>query len=348
MFSFRPTPIQNKTFAQVLDEGQSNTYTHSGGGSNRAWEDIVAKGNLDEVTAVLAADGFRRGQFVGSGDNAIIALVNDGQCLRFRGKQTESPNTWEAPDIDEMIGEFYRREVAGCRIIGVNYVTSLDKAIKTEQITKADALILLEHLRIAIARNGSGYMLVDWERGDMIKFEQVGLLPDNTPVVLDMGSVMPVAHLDEIFKPSYAQKHQQEYRVLQTQPIPPLPEHIQWDGTWRTKDGIRKTEWYFPQVKTKQVIGVVTAQELERFRQQRGITHHGNTVFEKSIVADGLSMSEFKKLVQHAGRSFQPYGLNHFKRKILPRTQKGLCHLIDKERATYVKKREALLQREAL
>jgi hypothetical protein len=27
---------------------------------------------------------------------------------------------------------------------------------------------------------------------------------------------------------------------------------------------------------------------------------------------------------------------------------KGLCHLIDKERATYVKKREALLQREAL
>ena len=347
MFSSGPAPILNKPFAQVFDDGQANTYTHSGGGGNRAWEDIVAKGNIKEVEAALVADGFRRATFVGSGDNAIIALVNNGQCLRFRGKQTESPNTWEAPDIDEMIGEFYRREVAGCRIIGINYVPSLHTAINAQQITKEDALILLEHLRISIARNGSGYMLVDWKRGDITKFEQVGLLPDKTPIVLDMGSVMPVAHLDEIFTTSYAHAYQEEYRALQTQPLPPLPAKIQWDGTWRTNDGIRKTEWFFPQVKTKKVIGVVTAQDLEQFRKQRGITEQGKTVFERSIVDDGLSLTEFQKLMQHTCKYFQPYGINYLKRKIAPRSQRGLCQILEKTRAAYTNKREALLQQEA-
>ena len=323
-----PKPIES-----ILNEGKDNTYTMSLGGNNRAWEHIVARGNIATVTDELGNDGFRRGIFIGSGDNAVIGLFNNGQCLRFRGAKGDDPSTWDPPDIDQMIGTFYNKEICGARIVGINFVRSMKVAVDTGELSRQDALILLTHLRVGIAKNNDGCMLTDWERSGIIKFEQIGLLPDNTPIVLDMGAVIPIKNIDSIFNEKRAAALHLEYTSILHTALPEIPPSLHWDGKWTTAEGIRKTESFFPQTKTKQVMGVVTAEDLQQFRKERNISVSGNTVFERAIEDNGLSMSEFGALVKKAGDNLRKKHrarilLKHIRGGKVP----GLCQAIERER----------------
>ena len=235
---------------EVLLQGQSEAYTNTMGGSNRAYDAVVGGGYVDELQKVLEKDGVQELAYLGAGDNAILARFAQGRLLRFRGAKIENqPNTGDSVNCEFIIRPYYKIEVSGCRVLGVYEHYSMAGAIREARISKAQALEMVGILRTAAAKGG--YYIPDYIRGTQPKFEQFALLSDCTPIVIDMGAIVGA---DEYFSALVAlgvatgeierQKH--EYASLRSVESMIVPHGIRWDGKWKTAEGKPKVLAFYP------------------------------------------------------------------------------------------------------
>lgn len=232
-FSFRPTQSLPECFELANDE----VYTRSHGFlHNRAYQFFSKDGGITRVSDyVNQRFGLTKFQYIGCGDNAVVVRYSEFQVLRFRAPAVEADvNTLyvlEMPFICPVWREF---EFARGRLNFVPYVPSLAVSVSIGAVSRPVA----EEYVFALLRVGfesePPMWFYDYKNYDY-KFEQIGLLSDGTPIIIDHGSIIletdaPDERLDRLAE---------DKRLLSLR----LPSSTpQWDGSWVDDHGQRKID----------------------------------------------------------------------------------------------------------
>jgi hypothetical protein len=212
----------------------------------------------------LQNDGVKSLDYLGAGDNAVIASFAKARLLRFRGREiAEQPNTGDFVRCPYVTMPFYQKEVSGCRVLGVYEHYSLNRAIREARVTRQQAVDLVYMLRADAAKNGC--YIADYMSKLRQKFEQFALLDDFTPIVIDIGAIVAADRYFEVLS-GLAKKSQEaktelqlqrkEFEDLKSARDLKVPEGIRWDGKWHTESGEQKVLAYYPDSKKFAETGV--------------------------------------------------------------------------------------------
>lgn len=229
--AFRPTKSLPECFELANDE----IYTRSHGFlTNRAYQFFSKDSRIKRVSEyVKDRFGLTNFHYIGSGDHVIVVRYSEFQALRFRGPAVESEvNTQyvlERPFICPIWREI---EFEGARLDFVPYVPSLAVSVSAGAITRAVAEEYIFALLRAGFESNPPVWFYDYKNYDH-KFEQIGLLPDGTPIIIDQGSIIlesdtPNERLDRLDE----DKRQVSMRSISATPC--------WDRSWFDNQGRKK------------------------------------------------------------------------------------------------------------
>ena len=243
--------VSVESIEQLIERADAEVYDRNATMlHNRAAADIRATKSVPQIIRALKAENVEWLKFLGNGDNAVLVETPDKRVFRLRGRVSDHPGTWETPDIDQVIGTFYNKTLeGGCRIIGVSRLNTLAERVRNGQISPQGANEIAEVLAIATLKQDNKSIFWDYNFGRRPKYEQIAFLPDHTPVIVDMGSIVEAKHLLEYHADSSAaRKLIQRVADLEKKEIV-VPACLNWDGSWLTADGKRKTEVVAEQTK---------------------------------------------------------------------------------------------------
>jgi hypothetical protein len=223
--------------AECLELANDECYTRSHGAlSNRAYRFLASNGRIALVSGyVRERFGLSNFQYVGCGDNVIVVRYAEFQVLRIRGPAVETEvNTHRHLESPLICPVWREAEYEGARLNFVPYVPSLADAVSASRLSRNVA----EEYMYAILRAGFENRPPLWfydHKNNSYKFEQVGLLSDYTPIIVDLGSVILESDAPgHKFDLLAAHKMQASSR-----PTPPTPL---WDGSWLDISGRPKID----------------------------------------------------------------------------------------------------------
>jgi hypothetical protein len=186
--AFRPSLGLSACFELANDE----TYTRSYGFiKNRAYQFFSENGRIGLVSEyVKERFGLDKFQYIGCGDNAIVVRYAEDQVLRFRAPPIDAEVNTQRVHQSPFICPIWRElEFEGARLDFVPHVPSVAMALSADIISRE----LAEEYVLALLRAGfesdPPLWFYDYKKSSY-KFEQIGLLPDATPIIIDQGSVI--------------------------------------------------------------------------------------------------------------------------------------------------------------
>jgi hypothetical protein len=231
--AFRPA----QGLAECLELANDEIYTRSHGTlSNRAYRFLARNGKIALVSGYLKERfGLREFQYVGCGDNAIVVRYAELQVMRIRAPAIETQVNTQRHLESQLICPVWREvEYEGVRLNFVPYVPSLADAVSASRVSREVA----EEYMFAILRAGFEHNPPLWlydHKNQSYKFEQVGLLSDYTPIIIDLGSVILESDAPkEKFDLLAAHKMQAFMRPASATPL--------WDGSWLDTSGRPKID----------------------------------------------------------------------------------------------------------
>lgn len=204
---------------------------------NRAYEFFKEGNKIAIISDYLRNNaGLRKFQYVGCGDNAIVVRYSENQALRFRAPEVEgranTQNVLAAPFISPVWNEV---RFLGGRLNFVPFHRSLGREIISGNVSREKGENCIHSLRRAAFEHEPSIWFYDYYNYDF-KFEQVALLDDWTPIIIDQGSVILESDASAGCSERIAfEKNNALNRNLQLD----LP----WDGKWVDSAGIRKIEY---------------------------------------------------------------------------------------------------------
>lgn len=231
--AFRPSLRLAECFELANDE----TYTRSYGFiRNRAYQFFSEESRIELVSEyVKERFGLAEFQYIGCGDNAVVVGYAECQVLRFRAPPVETEVNTQRVHQSPFICPIWREcEFEGARLDFVPHVPSVANALSADIISRE----LAEEYVFALLRAGFESSPPLWfydYKKSYYKFEQIGLLPDATPIIIDQGSVIleseaPRGRFDRLA----ADKSQAYMRTSSPRGS--------WDGSWIDKMGRPKIE----------------------------------------------------------------------------------------------------------
>ncbi|TRD15226.1 hypothetical protein FEV53_17300 [Palleronia caenipelagi] len=179
--------------------------------------------------------GLSNFQYVGCGDNAIVVRYSESQAIRFRAPEVEGrANTkvvLEAPFISPVWKEV---QFLGGRINFVPFHRSLNSEIILGKINRKAGEQCIHALMRAAFQNKPPMWFYDYYNYDF-KFEQVALLKDSTPVIIDQGGII----LEKDAPNEYSERISSEKKGVLTAD---LEVDLPWDGKWNDDTGKLKID----------------------------------------------------------------------------------------------------------
>ena len=232
-YTIRPT----QSLSECLDIANAEIYTKSHGfASNRAHQFFSRDGRIERVSEYMKKHfGLTRFHYIGCGDNAIVVRFTQSQALRICGPAVPGEvNTYNVPKAPFICPIWREIEFEGARLNFVPYVPSVAVSVSSGLIARAVAEEYIFALLRAGFENRPPLWFYDYKNYDH-KFEQIGLLADGTPIIIDQGSVILEADTPKERFDRLAEDKKQ----VSTRPISSIPF---WDGTWFDKQGRQKIE----------------------------------------------------------------------------------------------------------
>ena len=230
---FRPT----RSLAECFELANSEIYTRSHGFlSNRAYRFFAESNRIDRVTAYINERfGLITFQYIGCGDNAIVVRYSDCQALRFRGPVVEAEVNTQTVVKSPFICPIWEEiEFDRARLDFVPYVRSLAINVSAELISRAVAEEYVFALLRAGFESSPPLWFYDYKNYDH-KFEQIGLLSDGTPIIIDQGSVIPAADAPK----ERLAKLAEDMSLVSMRPVSATAS---WDGSWFDCQGRQKID----------------------------------------------------------------------------------------------------------
>jgi len=228
--AFRPS----LTVAECFELANAETYTRSHGFiQNRAHRFFSAENRLPLVADLLFERfGLDKFQYVGCGDNAVVVRYAERQALRFRAppleEEVNTQRVLESPFICPIWREI---GFQGARLNFVPYIPSvavaLSRGVISQEVAEAYMLVLLR----AGFENEPPLWFYDYKHF-AFKFEQVGLLDDGTPIIIDQGSVI----LESDTPPSRLQRLAEDKKTC----LDASSRAELWNLSWTDDAGRRK------------------------------------------------------------------------------------------------------------
>jgi hypothetical protein len=231
--AFRPSLRLAECFELANDE----TYTRSYGFiKNRAYQFFSEESRIELVSEyVKKRFGLAEFQYIGCGDNAVVVRYAECQVLRFRAPPVETEVNTQRVHQRPFICPIWREfEFEGARLDFVPHVPSVANALSADIISRE----LAEEYVFALLRAGFESSPPLWfydYKKSYYKCEQIGLLPDATPIIIDQGSVILESEAPrERFDRLVADKSQAYMRTSSPR--------VSWGGSWIDKMGRPKIE----------------------------------------------------------------------------------------------------------
>lgn len=230
---FRPA----QGLPECFELANNELYTRSHGFIyNRAYQFFSKESRITLISEYMRERfGLTEFQYIGCGDNVIVVRYAEFQALRFRGPAVETEvNTQyvlESPFICPIWREI---EFEGARLDFVPHIPSLAIAVSMGVISREVA----EEYVFALLRAGFESNPPLWfydYKNFAYKFEQIGLLSDGTPIIIDQGSVILEADAP---KERFDRLTRDKMQISMRLASPMLP----WDGSWFDVQGRRKIE----------------------------------------------------------------------------------------------------------
>jgi hypothetical protein len=230
--AFRPS----LTVAECFELANAETYTRSHGFlHNRAHRFFSAENRISLVADLLAKRfGLTEFQYIGCGDNAVVVRYAECQALRFRAPALEEDVNTQRVLKSPFICPIWREiDFHGARLNFVPHVPSLAVALTRGVISPEVAERYMFLLLWAGFENEPPLWFYDYKHF-AFKFEQVGLLPDGTPIIIDQGSVIlqsdtPKSRLERLAEDKRRCRH-------------PISLTTSWDRSWRDDGGQPKID----------------------------------------------------------------------------------------------------------
>lgn len=183
-----PTQSLMACFEAANDE----IYTRSHGFlENRAYAFFRANDRLERLERHLkllaGIDGYA---YVGSGDNVVVVRYDKDQLIRFRAPaiagQANTEDVPVAPMVCPIWKEIYFEQA---RLNFVPFIPSLARSVAVGKITRTVAESYIYALMSGCLSCDPQIWFYDYKNYDF-KFEQVGVLPNGVPIIIDLGSVI--------------------------------------------------------------------------------------------------------------------------------------------------------------
>jgi hypothetical protein len=230
--AFRPS----LTVSECFELANAETYTRSHGYiHNRAYRFFSTDNRISHVADLLSDRfGLAEFQYVGCGDNAVVVRYADCQALRFRAPPLEEEVNTQRVLKSPFICPIWREvDFHRARLNFVPYIPSLAVALSTGVISPEVAEGYMFVLLRAGFENEPPFWFYDYKHY-AFKFEQVGLLRDGTPIVIDQGSVIlqsdtPKSRLERLAADKRTCLH-------------PVSFLSPWDGSWSDEEGRLKMD----------------------------------------------------------------------------------------------------------
>jgi hypothetical protein len=235
--SSRHTFLPSLKLSECFELANDETYTRSYGFTkNRAYRFFSAENRIKLVSEYVKEKcGLFEFEYIGCGDNAVVVRYAECQVLRFRAPSVETEVNTQRVHQAPFICPIWRElEFEGARLDFVPYVPSVAWALSADRISRD----LAEEYIFALVRAGfesePPLWFYDYKKS-YYKFEQIGLLPDATPVIIDQGSVILESEAPkELFDRLAADKSHAYMRARN--PV------VSWAGSWIDGNGRPKIE----------------------------------------------------------------------------------------------------------
>jgi hypothetical protein len=230
--AFRPS----LTVAECFELANAETYTRSHGFiHNRAHRFFSTENRISMVADLLADQfGLAEFQYIGCGDNAVVVRYDECQALRFRAPALEEEVNTQRVLKSPFICPIWREiDFHGARLNFVPHVPSLAVALSRGVVSPEVAEEYMFVLLRAGFENEPPLWFYDYKHF-AFKFEQVGLLRDGTPIIIDQGSVILQSDTP---KSRLARLAEDKRRCLQPTSLTGL-----WDRSWRDDGGQLKID----------------------------------------------------------------------------------------------------------
>lgn len=226
--AFRPSQGLAECFELANDE----VYTRSHGFlSNRAYQFFSKNDRIRLVSEyVRERFGLSNFQYIGCGDNVIVVRYSEFQVLRVRAPAIETEVNTQRVVESPLICPIWRElEFEGARLNFVPYVPSLANAVSAGVIPREFAETFVLALLRAGFESSPSLWFYDY-KNHSYKFEQIGLLSDCTPIIIDQGSVILESDAPKERVGRLAEDKMQA-SIRSTSPMP------FWDGSWSDMQG---------------------------------------------------------------------------------------------------------------
>jgi hypothetical protein len=224
------------TVAECFELANAETYTRSHGFMhNRAHRFFSAENRISLVAKLLADRfGLAEFQYVGCGDNAVVVRYAEGQALRFRAPALEEEVNTQRVLKSPFICPIWREiDFHGARLNFVPHIPSLAVALSSGVISTEVAEGYMFVLLREGFENDPPLWFYDYKHF-AFKFEQVGLLRDGTPIIIDQGSVILQSDAP---KSRHARLAEDKRTCLR-----PVSLTVSWDRSWTDDRGQPKID----------------------------------------------------------------------------------------------------------
>lgn len=225
---FRP----RLSLAACLEQANDEVYVRSHGTiHNRAYKYIAGSSLVELLSEKLAQQfGLTQFDYVGCGDNAIVLRYSHDQALRLRAPaDPDQINTHYVLEADFVCPIWKEFSFEGARLNFVPYIESLEARMRRNEFTNSEAEYLLQSLIQTGFQRDPTLWFYDY-RNFKNKYEQIGLLGDHTPIILDQGSVIYAADAPE----KWQGRLLHDERITTTN----LPKgNLSWNGSWLDERG---------------------------------------------------------------------------------------------------------------
>ena len=221
---------------ECFELARSDIYTRSHGffQSNRALEFFDQDNRLVDLYQFLSLRaGLEKFEYVGCGDNAIVIRYSEKQALRIRAPALEDRiNTHHALSAPFICPIWKEVEIFGGRLNFVPFIPDLKNQTLRGFVNNEIAANFL----IALIQAAFDHKPPIWFYDHFLaefKFEQVGLLDDATPIIIDQGSAILEmdAPVDKKEKLESEKERWVDYKLGDLTP---------WDGRWHNEKGEAK------------------------------------------------------------------------------------------------------------
>jgi len=217
---------------ECFELANDEVYTRSQGFlANRAYKHFRSNNRIEVVSDYLVRNlGLEKFRYVGAGDNAVVVQYSDCQALRIRAPAMQGKfNTHEVQKSPFICPVWKEVNVMEGRLNFVPFVSSMGNEVTSGKISKDHAISIVFHLINACFESDPPLWFYDYCNFDY-KFEQIGFLPDRTPIIIDHGSVILESDA-ELF--GLDRLNEDKFKLAQHS----FSDVHSWDGKWHDGDG---------------------------------------------------------------------------------------------------------------